>query len=579
MLPVNGGQPYKLTFGDYDDFHPRWSPDGQSIAYISNREGLPQLYLLETVGGAEKKVALETLHWKQPMGAVRVSVRDEAEHPIEARMSGKASDGKLYGPRDAFVINARLAGEGRSGAGGVKRIFYTTGSYTAQVPTGPLTVEARRGYEFWPAATEVQIRGGETAEVVLTLKRRVDMPAKGWLNGSTHVHMNYGGILHDTPERLMQMARAEGMYIVSDLIANKDNRILDWQYFQKGGQAYPVPGTGPESMLLFGEENRPPFWGHTSYVGLTDHLISPFLTGYEGTALDSLYPSNTDLFEKARAQGAATAYVHAFGGDRDPLAGPGIAGPKGFAVDLALGLIDAVEWSAVGRSTLIPLFHAWNNDFHLTPIGGEDALANMQDYRPVGIIRTYAQLGPQVTPQAWVNAIKQGHTVMSNGPLVTFTVNGKPPGESVSFPAAGQHEVLLDGAVWSCTPVHKAILYRNGKLWKEIHPGGDRFAIQFSERATVDGSGWFALVAEAGDPDAPEEMFTQAVTNCVRVYVGSQKIRNAESAAYFIGWIEKLRGMTEDLSLWRTPAERKHVFTQFDRALAVYRERQGEAKP
>jgi dipeptidyl aminopeptidase/acylaminoacyl peptidase len=105
VLPVNGGQPYKLTFGDHDDFHPRWSPDGQWIAYISNRDRLAELYLLETVGGGQKKVALKTLHWKQPMGLLRVSVRDEAGHAMEARMSGKASDGKLYSPRDTFVIN------------------------------------------------------------------------------------------------------------------------------------------------------------------------------------------------------------------------------------------------------------------------------------------------------------------------------------------------------------------------------------------------------------------------------------------------------------------------------------------
>ena len=38
----------------------------------------------------------------------------------------------------------------------------------------------------------------------------------------------------------MLMARAQGMNIVSALVANKDNRILDWQYFRKGGGEHPA---------------------------------------------------------------------------------------------------------------------------------------------------------------------------------------------------------------------------------------------------------------------------------------------------------------------------------------------------
>src|SRR2546425_5591189 len=51
VQPTDGGEPYKMTFFDYDTFHPRGAPDGERIAYVSNKGGPPQLALLETYGG------------------------------------------------------------------------------------------------------------------------------------------------------------------------------------------------------------------------------------------------------------------------------------------------------------------------------------------------------------------------------------------------------------------------------------------------------------------------------------------------------------------------------------------------
>lgn len=572
VLPINGGQPVKITFGGYDDFHPRWSPDGEWIAYITNEGGNPQLCLLETYGGQRRQVPITQRKWKRPMGKVHVAIRDgKTGNPTAARISGRASDGKLYAPPESYVFNARMAG-------GLQRIFYADGEYTVDVPVGDLFIEAWKGFDHWPARQNIQILSGKTTKVVLTMKPHVDLSEKGWYNGSTHVHMNYGGNVHNTPENLMRIAAAQGVNIVSSLVANKDNRILDWQYFEPGGREHRASNLPQRSLLLFGEEDRPPFWGHTFFIGLTKHLISPFFTGYEGTGLDSLFPTNTELFRKARAQGAATGYVHAFGGEADPLKGAGISGAKGFAVDLALGLVDALEWSAAGRGSLIPLHHAWNNDFRIAPVGGEDTLANMQDNRPMGVIRTYAYMGNNFTASGWVDALKNGHTFLTSGPVVQFTVNGQMPGDMVQLTRPGA--VSVEGQVWSATPIRLVRIYRDGEVWKDLPVGPNKTEFGFREQAQAASSGWFSLVVESDEPPpATASVYAQAVTNAVRVYVGDSKIRSRESAEYFVEWIRRLRQQITDPALWRSDAERARAFVDLDAAGAIYQTRIQEARP
>ena len=104
VLPVEGGEPYKLTFYEHDAFHPRWSPDGQWIAYIANEGGLPQLELLETYGGKRRKVSISDRRWKRPTGMLSVrTYADDDDDRTPSRIHLVAADGKFYCPPETFA--------------------------------------------------------------------------------------------------------------------------------------------------------------------------------------------------------------------------------------------------------------------------------------------------------------------------------------------------------------------------------------------------------------------------------------------------------------------------------------------
>ena len=564
VLPVDGGTPYKLTFDAFDYFHPRWSPDGESIACIWNKGGLPQLCVLETYGGARRGVQIIARKWKRPMGKLRVRVLDGTTgRPTPARIRGTASDGKFYAPSDAYV---RLGLQ-------TDHFFHTSGDFTVEVPPGRMAVEALKGFEYQPARADIKIEPDRITSVDLELKRVADTAAEGWYSGSTHVHMNYGGNLQNTPENLVFMGEAEDLRVIMDQVANKDNRIFDQQFFIGPGEH---PASTEHLKLHIGEEYRPPFYGHVFFLGLKDHLISPFTTGYEGTGIESLYPSNTDMFRKARAQGALVSYVHPFvSTDTDPLdTGLGVA--RALPVDAALGVLDCLEWSYPGRSQLVVWQHLLNNDIVLPPVGGEDSINNLHQYRLIGAWRAYVHLDGPLTISNWLNAIRTGHTYASSGPLLEFRINGKPPGEIVRLPSAG--EVTVEGSVRSIVPLSKLVIRSVDGVIKEIPLAADARSARFREQLKVSRSAWFALYTEGPPSPWLDAEYPLAVTNVVRVYVGDQKIRNRLSAEYFMRWIDKLRASAEQWPWWRSQHEKDHVYAQFGEARRIYERLAREAE-
>ncbi len=557
---TKGGAPYKMTFFQHDAFHPRWSPDGEWIAFISNEEGLPQLKLLETYGGKLVSVDISELHFKRPMGILKVHVTDGNGATTHNRVHLRAADGKFYTPNDVYA---------RAGTRG-DLIFHNAGDFEISLPVGEASLDFVKGFEYFPQKHSVDIKEGEVTQLSVELQQMTDMGAKGWYSASTHVHANYGGNLHNTLENLMMMSRSEDQDLVLEQVANKDNRILDYQFFVPGGGAHPV--SEEDQIVVVGQEYRPPFYGHVFMFGMREHLISPFVTGYEGTAIESLYPSNTDMFLKAKVQGAITGYVHPYLGEIDPLEAS-LGGGKGFMVDAALGTADALEWSDSATAGFYPLYAVWNNGLRVTATGGEDSISSLHRSKLMGSFRTYVYTGNLgLTMDAWFNALKRGRAFVSSGPLLEMQVGTSMPGDTVQLGAEGG-EVTISGRLRSITDLQELALVCNGELLQTFPLRRNANSLDISFELTIERSGWCHLRTEG----RPTERFpldvayAQAFTNPVWFQVGNQAIRNPQSVDYAIRWIDKLQELADAWPGWRSETEKSHVFAQFEEARQLYR--------
>ncbi len=90
MLPAAGGDAIALTAEGNSSDHPRWSPDGKYLAFLSERnEGKTQVYLLNRLGGEAQKLTdtiqdVEQFEWAPDGKRLVLILRDPSPEELEA---------------------------------------------------------------------------------------------------------------------------------------------------------------------------------------------------------------------------------------------------------------------------------------------------------------------------------------------------------------------------------------------------------------------------------------------------------------------------------------------------------------
>jgi TolB protein len=525
LLSAKDANPLQLTFGQGEVFTPAWSPDSQNIAFISNGGGVFRLFKLPVFGGEPAEISISSFKYKTPVGKLEIVIRDaatDAQTPARIYLTG--ADGKSYAPLGAFHRIVSLTNE---------HYFTTPGSFSIELPAGKTTVEAMKGFEYAPQKKEVEIAEGTTQRIELRLNRIANQSERGWYSGDNHIHMNYGGIFEATPKSLLLEGEGEDLNVMNDLIANHNTRIIDLSYFEGGGlNADSKPGR----LISFGQEYRYSYPGHVSLMHMKTFKWPSDMT--PGSARQALYPDEVQILDEVHSEGGLGGLVH-------PFYGEGVLPhrSKEFPVFAALKKIDYYDVMCIysdDYNSADEWYHALNLGFRLPASAGTDSMTNYWRAPAIGSVRVYAHSGSPLSYDNWLKALTSGHTFVTDGPLLQFTVNGHEPGDEVALPATGTSTVHVAAQADSIFPMWTLDLIQNGQVIQS-QKATDPYHIKFDRDVRVDKSGWIA--ARVTGPEKLHmlmNLYVFAHTSPVYTIKGTEPLRSTADAEYFEKWIDEM---------------------------------------
>jgi dipeptidyl aminopeptidase/acylaminoacyl peptidase len=90
LAPTGAGRPKQFTYGDHVDSQPRWSPDGKTIAFLSNRGGgrTSHMYVIPVDGGEARQLtdikgSFSTFEWSPDSRTIVCAFRRKDREALE----------------------------------------------------------------------------------------------------------------------------------------------------------------------------------------------------------------------------------------------------------------------------------------------------------------------------------------------------------------------------------------------------------------------------------------------------------------------------------------------------------------
>jgi hypothetical protein len=370
---------------------------------------------------------------------------------------------------------------------------YIDGTAEFLLPEGEIFVEVTKGFEVSPVHRVFTV-GPETSDIVVELDHLLDWRSRGWVTADTHVHFL-------SPQTALLEGAAEGVNVVN-LLASQWGELFTNMGDFDGKSTWGSPETGGdgEYLVRVGTENRQAPLGHISLLGYEGQMILPLCSDgpLEAAIGDPVNALVTEWAARCKAQGGTVVAPHFRDGDRVET-----------AAAILSGNVDAVELTSLreqAAGSLNPYSLAYwygflNCGYFVAAVGGTD---KMSAATAVGTGRTYARLADDepFTYDAWQRAVERGHTFVTLGPLVDFTVDGRTAGDRFEMTGSGGTVDVVWSAERVTMPMTSVELVVNGELRESSAVDARRDS--GSWRITLDRSSWLAILVRGEGADRSE---------------------------------------------------------------------------
>ena len=474
---------------------------------------------------------------------VHVRVVDDATgRPVPCRVHFRSAEGIPYQPHGHHNHVAQNLNSWHYDVGGDVRLgqrsyAYIDGTCQGWLPRGDVVVDVARGFEYEPLRQTVRIEPGQR-ELTLRLGRVADMAAEGWWSGDSHVHF-----LSTVGAQLEQ--RGEDLRVVNLLQAQWGALFTNTEDFS--GRPGVVDGGG--YVTYVGQENRQHALGHALLWGLKEPVMPWSSDGPDeaelGGALDATL---SDWADRTHAQGGTVVVAHFPNPNGEP------------AVLVATGRADAVEILSQTGDRLTEYYRYLNSGYRLPLVGGTDKMSSAV---PVGLYRTYARLDEEFSYEAWCRAVRSGRTFLSGGPLVTLSVDGCQPGDTVAL--SGPGTVSVHATVRSIFPLGSLEVVRNGEVVMTADADGGRQA-EIGGELRIDENSWLACRAFGTDYHL-DEWSRRVFAHTSPVYVacgGEWAMTDPEGLRYIRTLVEGARDYVRHTAVRRSDQLTTHHHGEAD---------------